>query len=96
MVFQHGLCGDAAQPVQVFPDDIGWRCLTLECRGHGRSDTGPVGNLSIATFADDVADLIETRTLNKPVLGGISMGSAISLRLAVTRPHLMLVLNCAS
>jgi pimeloyl-ACP methyl ester carboxylesterase len=95
MVFQHGLCGDAAQPVQVFPNDIGWRCLTLECRGHGRSDTGPVGNLSIATFADDIADLIETRTLNKPVLGGISMGSAISLRLAVTRPHLMLALVLA-
>ena len=38
MLFQHGLCGDAAQPADVFPPASGWRCLTLECRGHGHSE----------------------------------------------------------
>lgn len=88
-VFQHGLCGDAAQPAQVFPDDIGWSCLTLECRGHGRSEPGPPHEFSIATFTDDLADLIESRDIDHPVVGGISMGAAIALRLAVTRPDLV-------
>ena len=62
------------------------RWQMLECRGHGASETG--GEVSIATFAEDVAALAET--LGAPVvLGGISMGAAITTRLAVTRPDLV-------
>jgi pimeloyl-ACP methyl ester carboxylesterase len=89
MVFQHGLCGDAAQPLQVFPEDVGYRCLTLECRGHGQSEAGPLGQLSIATFASDIAATIEAHKLDRPVVGGISMGACVALRLAVTRPDLV-------
>ena len=47
-----------------------------------------VGRSAAATFAEDVAAMIET--LPGPVvLGGISMGGAIALRLAVTRPDLV-------
>ncbi len=88
-VFQHGLCGDAGQPLQVFPDSFGYRCLTLECRGHGQSEAGPIQSHSIATFANDVAAMIELQKLDKPLFGGISMGAAIALRLAVTRPDLV-------
>jgi pimeloyl-ACP methyl ester carboxylesterase len=89
LVFQHGLCADAAQPAEVFPEGKGWRCLTLECRGHGRSDAGPPERMSIATFADDLAALIEARAEGAVVLGGISLGAAIALRLAVRRPELV-------
>ncbi len=89
MVFQHGLCGDAAQPFQVFPDDAGYRCLTLECRGHGQSEAGPFEKFSIATFANDIAAMIEAQQLDRPIVGGISMGAAIALRLAITRPDLV-------
>jgi pimeloyl-ACP methyl ester carboxylesterase len=89
MLFQHGLCGDAAQPAQVSPDDIGFRFLTLECRGHGASEAGPFEHFSIAAFADDVARLIVEKRIERPVIGGISMGAAIALRLAVTRPELV-------
>lgn len=61
MLFQHGLCGDASQPADVFPVDCGWRCLTMECRGHGRSDAGSPEEFSIATFAEDVASVIEAQ-----------------------------------
>lgn len=86
VVLQHGLCGDAGQTAEAMPADPRFRRITLECAGHGASDFG--GELSIATFADDVAALIET--LPGPVvLGGISMGAAIGLRLAVLRPELV-------
>lgn len=88
MVFQHGLCGDANQPAQVFPPDAGFRRVTLECRGHGGSESGPAEHFSIARFADDVADLITARGLGPCVIGGISMGAAIAMRLAVIRPDL--------
>ena len=89
LLFQHGLCGDAAQPSDLFPPGIGWRCLTLECRGHGGSDAGPGDGFSIATFADDVASLIEARALAPVALGGVSMGAAIAMRLAALRPNLV-------
>jgi pimeloyl-ACP methyl ester carboxylesterase len=88
-VFQHGLCGDAAQPAQVFPDDAGWCCLTMEARGHGGSEAGPVDKLAISTFCQDLSNIIAARGTPKVVVGGISMGAAIALRLAVTRPELV-------
>ncbi|MCX5480025.1 alpha/beta hydrolase [Kaistia geumhonensis] len=89
MIFQHGLCGDAAQPQELFPGDAGWSCLTLECRGHGASEAGPPEAFSIATFADDVAALAKARGGGPVVIGGVSMGAAIALRLAVQRPDLV-------
>lgn len=86
VVFQHGLCGDARQVAEVFPPDPAFRRLSLDCRGHGASEAGDA--CSIAVFADDVAALAET--LPGPVvLGGISMGAAIALRVAVRRPDLV-------
>ncbi len=86
VVLQHGLCGDARQTAEAMPQDARFRRLTLECRGHGGSEFGD--DISIARFADDVAAMIET--LPGPVVvGGISMGAAIALRLAVVRPDLV-------
>jgi pimeloyl-ACP methyl ester carboxylesterase len=85
-VFQHGLCGDANQTADVMPDIAGIRCMTLECRGHGGSQAGDPALLSIATLTDDVAALIASQNLAPAVVGGISMGAAIALRLAVHRP----------
>ena len=93
-VFQHGLCGAASQPAEVMPNMDDMRLLTLECRGHGDSEAGDIKKFSIAQFADDVAAMIST--LNAPViLGGISMGAAMALRLAVTKPDLVRALVLA-
>jgi pimeloyl-ACP methyl ester carboxylesterase len=85
LVFQHGLCGDVGQVAEAMAGLGGQRWQCLECRGHGASAFGLV---SIATFADDVAAMVEG--MGEPViLGGISMGAAIATRLAVTRPELV-------
>lgn len=93
-LFQHGLCGAASQPAEVTPALNHIRLLTLECRGHGLSEPGDMEQISIAQFADDVAAVIAG--FGHPVLlGGISMGAAIALRLAVTRPELVRALVLA-
>ncbi|UVK44008.1 alpha/beta hydrolase [Mesorhizobium sp. AR07] len=94
-IFQHGLCGDASQPAQVFPLDTAFRCVTVECRGHGLSETGSKNALSIETFADDITGYIERSNMVRPVLGGISMGAAISIRIAVRSPGLIKALVIA-
>jgi pimeloyl-ACP methyl ester carboxylesterase len=94
-VFQHGLCGDAGQTAEVFPAEAAFRCITVECRGHGKSEAGEQECFSIGTFADDIVAIIETEALAPVVIGGISMGAAIALRIAVTRPDLIRALVLA-
>jgi pimeloyl-ACP methyl ester carboxylesterase len=95
VVFQHGLLGDAGQPAEVFPSGQGFRHAVLECRGHGDSALGEVGELSIARFSDDLATMNSALDLRPLAFGGISMGAAIALRLAVTRPDLVRALILA-
>jgi pimeloyl-ACP methyl ester carboxylesterase len=87
VVFQHGLGGDEAQVAEVFPDADGrWRRLTLECRGQGKSAADPENRYAIRTFAEDVLRLADERQVERCVVGGISMGAAIALHLAVHHP----------
>ena len=86
VVFQHGLGGSEAQVAELFPDRDGLRRLTLECRGHGGSALGPTECLSIATFVGDVLALAERLGVPRFVAGGVSMGAALALRLAVRHP----------
>ena len=92
-VFQHGLCGDAGQPMAVAPAHR--TTHVLEMRGHGQSPLGPAEDIAIATFADDLSRLMEERGLGPCPVGGISMGAAIALRLAVHHPALVSALVLA-
>ncbi|TPJ65586.1 alpha/beta hydrolase [Mesorhizobium sp. B2-6-1] len=87
VVFQHGLGGDAAQVAQSFPDGPSRRRLTVECRAQGGSGAGHKRPFSIAMFADDVLAAADAAGIERFVAGGISMGAAIALRLAVRHPE---------
>jgi pimeloyl-ACP methyl ester carboxylesterase len=88
-VFQHGLGGDAGQTAEVFPAGSGRRLITLECRGHGQSEAGPEAAFSLAQFCDDLGSFVAS-TLPGPIdIGGISMGAAITLMLAVQKPEIV-------
>ena len=91
VVFQHGLGGDAAQAAESFPAAPGRRRLTLECRAHGGSEAGPTDAFGIARFTEDLAGLLDSGAAGPGpvVVGGVSTGAAIALRLAVTRPDLV-------
>jgi pimeloyl-ACP methyl ester carboxylesterase len=87
IVFQHGLGGDEAQVAENLPDIAGFRRLTLECRAQGSSGVGDPLQFGIGTFAEDVLAFATARGAYRFVVGGISMGAAIALRLAIREPQ---------
>ena len=85
VIFQHGLTGDRNQVAEHFPEGR-FRRLTLECRAHGKSEAGDPVHFSIPKFAEDVLAFADSRGVENFAVGGISMGAAIALRLAVIAP----------
>ena len=83
VLWQHGLCGDAGQTAEVFPDGIGWQGLTVECRGHGLSEAGPLGTLGLNTFAADLAAFLET--LGGPVVAVVAQEEQLDRAGSVVR-----------
>ena len=87
-VFQHGLGGDANQTFGLFAPPPGYRLITMECRGHG--ETRPLGDpdkISLTTFVDDLCALLDHLALPQVIIGGISMGAAVSLMLTLRFPE---------
>lgn len=86
VLWQHGLGADRTQPAEVFPaipgSIPGIRRITMECRGHGSSELGDPSRLSIATFAADAIALLDHLGIRQSIVGGISLGAALSMRLA--------------
>lgn len=89
VLFQHGLGGDQWQCDEAFPRSNLWRRVTVECRGHGASAPGEVSAISIERYAEDIIQFIESELPVPVVIGGISMGAVLSLRIALTRPELV-------
>ncbi|MDP1927811.1 MAG: alpha/beta hydrolase [Thiobacillus sp.] len=75
VVFSHGwpLSADSWEAQMLFLAANGYRCIAHDRRGHGRSSQPWNGN-EMDTFADDLAELIETLALKDVVLIGFSMG----------------------
>lgn len=53
---------------------MGFRCVALDRRGHGRSEM-PSAGYDLETLTDDVASVIDARDLRDVTLVGFSMGS---------------------
>lgn len=60
--------------------------LTLDCRGHGRSDK-PAGPYTVELFADDLADVFDHLGWDKAVVAGASMGGCVSLAFTIAHPQ---------
>jgi pimeloyl-ACP methyl ester carboxylesterase len=86
LVLVHGGLASGAgwQPVAGELTD-GFRVITPDSRGHGRS-TNPSGELSYAAIADDLAAFITALGLHRPVVGGWSDGGQVTLELGVRHP----------
>jgi pimeloyl-ACP methyl ester carboxylesterase len=87
LILIHGGLASSSQWEPVVPELAnGFRVITPDSRGHGRS-TNPAGELSYARIADDIAALIAALRLRRPVVGGWSDGGQVTLELGARHPE---------
>lgn len=63
-----------------------YRVLRYDLRGHGRTGPSSLVHYTMATFADDLAALLEALHIESPILCGLSMGGVIAQDFAVRFP----------
>lgn len=87
LVFLHGLGGSIDHACTVLNHTPNVRAVSLDMRGHGRTGLGPPSQLNFQQFAEDVAGLMDHLRIDRAVVGGISMGAGVSLKLALSFPE---------
>ena len=89
MLLLHGIASTAGvwAPVAERLAASGHRVCAADFRGHGLSDK-PDGGYDLATYAADVANLIEGLELQRPVLVGHSLGACVILDALARNPGL--------
>lgn len=86
--FLHGLGGSIAQVTNTLQGLKGFACIFQDQRGHGDSSLGNEEELSYETLAKDVLLLVDHLGIDTPfAVGGISMGAAVSLKVAQLYPE---------
>ena len=85
-VFQHGMGGDANQPLGYVGDAPPSPVISLNARGHAPSSDIDPAAATFDTFADDVVALADQLELARFVVGGISLGAGTALNLAIRYP----------
>ena len=89
VVLIHGWCCDHRHmaPLAEHLSSQGHAVMSLDLRGHGRSDK-PQQAYPISAFADDVAWCCRELQLQQPIFIGHSMGGIVAYELAVREPQL--------
>jgi pimeloyl-ACP methyl ester carboxylesterase len=91
VVFQHGLGGDVNQPLGLYQPAAGIRLIACDMRAHGRTyPLGHIEKLSMATLAADLVALLDHLQIQGAVVGGISLGSAVAVSVALQFPERVL------
>jgi pimeloyl-ACP methyl ester carboxylesterase len=83
----HGLASNAQiwEPVAARLAAAGHPVFAADLRGHGLSDK-PDQGYDLATFADDIAGLVEALELDRPVVVGQSLGAFAIVEAFARRP----------
>ncbi len=87
LVFLHGLGAGRTQSTSSLLDLQNTRLIAPDMPGHGDSIDFDPTTYSFDTFADHVIALMDHLGIEKTHLGGISMGSGISLNIALRYPE---------
>jgi 3-oxoadipate enol-lactonase len=89
ILFLHGVGSDrTAWRPQLAAFGDGFRCVAVDCRGHGES-AAPAELIGIPRFAADAAELIERLGLGTAHVCGLSMGGIVALQMWADRPELV-------
>lgn len=88
VVFNHGAGDDGLCWTHLVKElEKDYDAILLDARGHGKSSNGK-GDYSTASRVEDLAGVIQALGLDRPVVGGHSMGADTSMHLAATHPEL--------
>src|ERR1700739_4774825 len=88
LVFIHGALlnsGLWTQQLETYSDLFA--CVAYDLRGHGRTCPSDLRRYPLGTFAEDLAEMLETLGLHRPILCGLSMGGMIAQSFAAKYPE---------
>jgi pimeloyl-ACP methyl ester carboxylesterase len=85
-MFQHGLGGDANQPLGYIGNTPPSPVISLNARGHAPSSDIDPAAATFDTFADDEIALDDQLELARFIVGGMSLGAGTALNLAICYP----------
>ena len=86
-IFQHGLSSNLQQPQQILAGLEDIQLISMDCPGHGQAPLPAGKQPSFAYYTDEVIRLMDHLEIEETIIGGISMGSGISLQLALRAPE---------
>jgi pimeloyl-ACP methyl ester carboxylesterase len=87
-VFLHGLGSDATDIVEEMGPVAGFRLVLPDQRGHGEASPGVDKRaFQLEDLVLDLDAVLDHREVSAAVVGGGSMGAAVALRHALTRPR---------
>jgi pimeloyl-ACP methyl ester carboxylesterase len=89
LVLAHGLLMNRHMYDHVAPEmaEHGIRVITIDFLGHGASDMPyDKRKYSMSDFGDQLAALIDELKLDRPIVGGTSLGANATLEMAVRHP----------
>ena len=86
LVFLHGLGAGKSQTISGLADLPGFHLIAPDLPGHGDSMSFDPDTYSFDSFADHVIALMDHLGIEKCHLGGLSMGSGITLNIALRYP----------
>jgi pimeloyl-ACP methyl ester carboxylesterase len=73
--------GESMAPLRSLLSPMGFRLVSPDQRGHGRS-ANPGRGLTFPRLADDMVELMERLGLERPLVAGYSLGGIVGLELA--------------
>lgn len=94
LLFIHGWLNDATVWSGVAEELSGdFRCVSVDLRGHGKSDPAGAGNYGRALVLDDIRGVLDEHAGGSAILVGHSLGGYLSLALAIEDPERVLGLG---
>ena len=82
VIFNHGAGDDGLCWTHVVKElENDYDAILLDARGHGKSSSGK-GDYATAQRVEDLAGVIQALGLDRPVIGGHSMGADTAMNLA--------------
>ena len=89
LLFIHGLGSSGLDwELQAAAFSPQYRVITLDLRGHGRSDK-PAGPYTMSQFAGDAAALLQSLSITSAHVVGLSLGGGVAFQLAIDQPALV-------